>query len=575
MARMIPPVFSDSTKSDGERQLFMQLRDDPETKDWTVLHSFDLANHRSQISGEIDFVIVVPELGVLCLEVKACHSLKIEEGSWRYGKSDKWDERGPFKQASEATHSLRTAVVAAAPSLRNVIFWSAVAFTHMDFEHRSDEWHRWQALDKSYLRTRGVGNAFAGVLQAARRHLVTKPTAAWFSPSSKTPTIDEARKLAAILRPNFESYESPRARVARVAAEAKKYTEEQYRALDYAQDNDRVVFIGPAGTGKTLLALEMARRASRSGRRTLFLCYNELLGNWLAEEARPLAPTVEFDRVARRMLKISGLTATTDSTFWEKTLPQAAVAAMIDGGHTGVEPYEELIVDEAQDFLRGSYIDFLDRSVIGGLKAGRVKLFGDFERQSVYEAADVTVAELKEGWMPDLATSRLRENCRNTPRVASLAEILGGLSPSYGSVRRPDDQVEPTIIEFHDDSEQQAKLLELLLELHEDGFESSNIVVLSVQPQDMCMSRIAPNSASSAGASGAKSGKSSVQSVSIRRFKGLEAPVIIITDILDADSDEMQKLLYVGVTRSLSKLFLLMHHAARSKYAARLQDKAQ
>ena len=459
-------------------------------------------------------------------------------------------------------HSLRALVVAAAPSLRNVVFCSAVAFTHLDFDHQSDEWHRWQALDRSYLRTRGVASAFAKVLENARKHLTTKPTASWFSSSSKTPTAAEARQLAAILRPNFESYESPKARVARVAAETKKYTEEQYRALDFAQDNDRTVFIGPAGTGKTLLALEMARRASRSGRRTLFLCYNELLGNWLEEEARPLAPTVEFDRVARRMLKVSGLSANGDPAFWEKTLPRAAAAAMEDGGHAAVEPYEELIVDEAQDFLRGGYIDFLDRSVIGGLKAGRVKLFGDFERQSVYEAADITLAELKEGWIPDLATIRLRENCRNTPRVASFAEVLGGLNPSYGSVRRPDDREEPVVIEFESDKEQQAKLLELLLDLHEEGFKPSDIVVLSMQAQDMCMTRL-----------GAHSGKGSVQSFSIRRFKGLEAPVIVITDISDVDSDEMQKLLYVGVTRSTGKLFLLMHRDARTKCLARLQDK--
>ena len=49
-----------------------------------------------------------------------------------------------------------------------------------------------------------------------------------------------------------------------------------------------------------------------------------------------------------------------------------------DGGAT-FHPYDELIVDEAQDFLRGDYLDFLDCCVTGGLSGGRVKLFGDFE----------------------------------------------------------------------------------------------------------------------------------------------------------------------------------------------------
>jgi hypothetical protein len=42
---MIPPYVSDSVKSTGEKQIFNLLRNDPETKDWIVLHSLALAKH--------------------------------------------------------------------------------------------------------------------------------------------------------------------------------------------------------------------------------------------------------------------------------------------------------------------------------------------------------------------------------------------------------------------------------------------------------------------------------------------------------------------------------------------------
>ena len=375
-----------------------------------------------------------------------------------------------------------------------------------------------------------------------------------------------------VLRPNFESYESPKARIQRVRAEAKRYTEDQFRALDFAQDNERVVFAGPAGTGKTLLAIESARRAARLGRRTLFLCYNELLGDWLEKEIAPLAPIVEFARVARRMLSTSGLRAKEDPMFWAKELPLAAVAALKDAPEGSLRQYEELIVDEAQDFLRGGFIEFLDHCVAGGLEKGRVRLFGDFERQAVYHSAELTLAELKEGWIQDLASFRLRDNCRNTPRVAALAGDLGGLDPDYRSVLRQDDLIDPIIIEYENDAEQPGKLMDALLELLDEGYEIAEIVVLSMRSKEMCMDKASGDAPNARNLGAGKSAKNGAFSSSVRRFKGLEAPVIVLTDIESISSDEAQTLLYVAVTRALSKLVLLMHKDAKKDFLNKISD---
>src|SRR5579859_6267628 len=107
MARMIPTAVHAGTTSPGEHEVFRRLRDDPGTRDWIVLHSLDIAHHRKQISGEADFLVIVPHKGVLCVEVKACRHLKRIGGEWYFGDSDHPDARGPFKQASEAMHSIR------------------------------------------------------------------------------------------------------------------------------------------------------------------------------------------------------------------------------------------------------------------------------------------------------------------------------------------------------------------------------------------------------------------------------------------------------------------------------------
>ena len=118
MARMIPPIIPISCSSPGEREIFTRLKDELGAKDWIVLHSLDIAHHLRQIAGEVDFVIIAPGLGVLCLEVKACHSLGRANGLWYYGHDPHGDPRGPFKQASEAMHSLRKQVVRIEPDFR-------------------------------------------------------------------------------------------------------------------------------------------------------------------------------------------------------------------------------------------------------------------------------------------------------------------------------------------------------------------------------------------------------------------------------------------------------------------------
>ena len=556
--------------SDGERQIFEALKDDTGTANWVVLHSLDIAKHHTQVSGEIDFVFIVPELGVVCLEVKACRSLEVHDGRWRYGQAREWDDRGPFKQGAMAMHSLRNQLSKAEPRLSSIVFCSAVAFTHLSFDMESPEWHKWQALDRRYLQLHGLKAAITGVLSSMRRHLAQTPSAHWFRRSDGRPNDGDIDRLIRVLRPNFEAHESPRARINRAKSEAKRYTEKQFRALDFAEGNERVVFEGPAGTGKTLLAIESARRAGQLGRRTLVLCYNELLGEWLREEVLPLRPVVDCDRIARRMMKVAGLSARKEPDFWTKSLPLAAAAAVKADRGGAVEQYEQLIVDEAQDFLRDGFIDFLDRIVVGGLERGRVMLFGDFEKQAVYRAADLTLTELKKRWIADLASFRLRDNCRNTPRVAALASFLGGLDPDYHSVLRKDDQVNPTIIEYCDKGEQGTKLIQALLDLLDQGFELSDIAVLSMRPSDACIDTISGARRKSGFTGGERPAEGGVFGTSIRRFKGLEATVVVVTDIEEIVSDEAQKLLYVAVTRAIDKLVLLIRSGARREYARRV-----
>ena len=68
---MIPAQIDDAVSSSAERRVFHLLGADPDTNGWIVLHSLGLARRRTGPYGEIDFVIIVPREGIICLEIKA------------------------------------------------------------------------------------------------------------------------------------------------------------------------------------------------------------------------------------------------------------------------------------------------------------------------------------------------------------------------------------------------------------------------------------------------------------------------------------------------------------------------
>src|SRR3954468_6902469 len=128
---MIPAVIDPGTSSPGERELFKRFRDDPSTAGWTVLHSFNLPRHITQVQGEADFVVLAPGLGMLCLEVKAHRRVSRDaDGRWRLG-GEPPVSRSPFKQAEDNMRSLLDVLRERRQTEADaIVAWWAVIFTH-------------------------------------------------------------------------------------------------------------------------------------------------------------------------------------------------------------------------------------------------------------------------------------------------------------------------------------------------------------------------------------------------------------------------------------------------------------
>ena len=149
-------------------------------------------------------------------------------------------------------HSLRGNFFSRGP-LAKTVFVSGVVFTHVNFDLASPEWHTWQFIDSRQYQAKPIADLLRSMLASARHHLSGKPSCRWFDPSSPEPTPRQCKDIANILRPSFEVYESPKSRSQRTQNEIKKFTEEQFVALDAMQGNERVMYKGPAGTGLSLI----------------------------------------------------------------------------------------------------------------------------------------------------------------------------------------------------------------------------------------------------------------------------------------------------------------------------------
>lgn len=555
MARMMPAYCPD-TAPPGEKSLYAALASSRNTDDWIVLHSLGIADHVRQVEGEADFVVIVPDRGVLVIEVKSHQSIdRLADGRWKLGNNAP-ATRGPFQQASEAMHSIRTFLARKNVDLRSVPMLSAVWFTGVRARTKlpsSPEWHGWQVLDSEDLRT-GADSAVLRALAAGTAHLDEKIRN--FSYRGAGPDVAVTQRIASVLRPRFEAaIVSGDARRAR-DAELVTFIEEQYLALDSMADNNAVLFAGPAGSGKTLLAVEAAQREAAMGRSGRLICFNRLLGKRLISELGRVEG-LSIGTLHQELLRLANVRPPSNAgpSFWERELPDLAIEALLAGD---IPQCDFLVVDEIQDIATEPFLDVLDLMVVGGLAGGRLLFFGDFEHQAIFETDDGR--DLLRRRSPQLVSRKLTENCRNLPRIGYQVNLLSKLNPGYQRFRRQDDGVDPSSIPYAAGQDQSEILVQAIRQLRDDGFDLNEIVVLSpLRSGSTAETSTNPwlrQVLRSADGEPARPGQ--LQYATIHAFKGLEAPAVVVTDLDRSAVPRLESLLYVGMTRATDRLSVLI-----------------
>ena len=166
-------------------------------------------------------------------------------------------------------------------------------------------------------------------------------------------------QLIRLLAPCVSLAPSISATVTEDGAALVRLTEEQFNILELLASFSRVGVSGGAGTGKTLIAMERARRLAAEGRHVLLLCYNRALAVYLKTLAHGFTVST-FHSLCDSLAKSAGLpwpsvpTGPDAQAFWRDEAPAFLLQAL---DRLPAERFDAVIVDEAQDF----HEDLVDR----------------------------------------------------------------------------------------------------------------------------------------------------------------------------------------------------------------------
>ena len=239
---------------------------------------------RPATDSEADIVLVHPDTGILVIEVKAGEPTR-QGDRWWLGPVQL--DASPIDQAKRNKYSLTQAVTTFPgwPHHDPPIAGHAVAFPDADLARRGQpaSWLGADAppaivLDATALADddatrRWVEEAFRfWVADGASRGVAPGPTGVQAIEDYLRPTITIGRRLGSLVRDD-----QPVLRT---------LSPDQARILNATQAIRRASIIGPAGSGKSMLAAERARRLAREGYRTLLVCYNQRLATDLRRELR-------------------------------------------------------------------------------------------------------------------------------------------------------------------------------------------------------------------------------------------------------------------------------------------------
>ena len=516
------PVF----KSDAERTVWDILKRDLPDRAF-VISNLPMS-HRGD-DFEVDFVVVWPGIGVCNLEVKGGYVQRRGVEDWtttnRHGGSDRIDPNGQLRRNHYAikeyvdTHwSLKETA-----KLAGLAVFPDTAFP-ADFDPpdlRAD-----RIVDRDELQ-----NLVERIRKVCYEtlHQVASADYCFAFVNALTATRDATR--------DFVSMKDERAAIIR------RWTAEQKIILDVAKSMPCFAVTGPAGSGKTYLALEQTHRLTKQGKRIALLCFSRGLSRYLKsvvetwpEGERP-AFVGTFHQLGRSAWGVEA-PAGAPVDWWESTSAELMLEHL--RGNRKAVRFDGFVVDEAQD-ISDLWWSVIHEANTSSIDQPVLCVFGDVDQslfaRSGYEALSV---------LPPLT---LTKNLRNT---APIAEVVGLLAPELP----PHNGLEGPPVRFVECSASDAMGVadDQIDALLDAGWSPGDIALVTtnhrheVQKERQAEGRDAYWDS--------YWDDSDIFYAHVTGFKGLERPVVVVAVDGWQDPDRAREYLYVALSRARDLLIV-------------------
>ena len=520
--------------------------------------------------GEADLVIAHPEHGLLVLEVKDGEPSRDAAGRWWLGPIPL--DRSPFEQAMRSQHQL-------VRKLESLPAWPVrpggggprtphaghgVAFPSVDMRSLpaghillGPDAPRETVLDAEALEQ---PEAIRAWIERAFDYFIGDGSKGWSPGDAGISLIEE------LLAPTVQLRRLVRGRIVDDAPLLLEASREQQYVLRRTRAR-RVEVIGPAGSGKSMLAAEKARRLAVEGYRTLLVCFNQRLATSMRAD---LGDTIEggylevttfhrlCEQLGREASMLSNRPTPIPQRWWDETLPNALIRA-VDA--LPERRFHAIVVDEGQDFER-SWLDTLD-FLLTEPGEGTLWVFHD-PGQALYRP-DI-VASL---WLQRID---LHENWRNPGSVADLAARFYRGGEEVLAIRETEG-LRHRVVAAEPGRETTDALRRVLHELVEvERVRPWELVVLSGSsaPKSEAWRTRHFGNVTLWNEAIADDGSSKglppeavptepddvVLFETVWRFKGLERPVVVLVELPEMRT-RLDELLYVGLTRATTQLIVI------------------
>ena len=510
------------TNSHAELRVYDALKCGGLPKHWTAWHSLRVRDGAGY-HGEGDFVFAVPGRGMLVVEVKGGH-VECQGGHWT--QNGRAMDKAPLDQAMATSQRIRgrlKEMVRMAPPTAELVFFPETEFSHAPTEDVLRD-AVLGAFDLKYLDEALPAHAERLWPKFAQRDAAKDGL--WIGALHKMwgETWIPDLRLGDRAKLDLDR---------RVALDQK-----QLELLELVADNPRMLVRGGAGTGKTLLAAEAARRRAAMGERVLLVCFTLGLSRWLTAELE--GENVEVMTIRQKavaMLDDVGIRPDTSApNFWG----EVSLKAACDGIPPGFEPYQSVFVDEGQDLGAG------DWDLVGAL-AGDARLwcFAD-EAQGFWQDRAVPEPLFQ-------ASLRLPNNYRCPGALYRVACAYAGAALDEPSLTEARHTKQLSVVVCPSESSVVGKLETEVEKLLGQGFAPGDIAILSLRGQTgegsiFHRDKLGRHRVVHADADDMHE---HIVVDTFLRFQGLERAAILITD-LRLVHDKRSVRLHIALTRALT-----------------------